>query len=94
MKKTYIVSIKRGRKGLTFGIDPKVTKGLGPKPPKAEKPDSTPKIRKLAALKQYGFLNGILPGFLLRNAFSGKGPGVTGVAGVVVDSVTPPKKRG
>ncbi|XER05447.1 hypothetical protein SRRS_09290 [Sporomusa rhizae] len=48
---------------LLLAIDPKVTKGLGPKPPKAEKPDSTPKIRKLAALKQYGFLNGIPPGF-------------------------------
>jgi len=25
-------------RGFTFGIAPKVTKGLGPKPPKAEKP--------------------------------------------------------
>jgi hypothetical protein len=51
------------RNGFTFGIDPKVTKSLGPKPPKAEKPDGLPKIRKLATLKQYGFLNGIPPGF-------------------------------
>jgi hypothetical protein len=42
-------------RGVTFGIAPKVTKGLGPKPPKAEKPDDIPKIRKLATLKQYGF---------------------------------------
>ena len=48
---------------FTFGIDPKVTKGLGPKPPKAEKPGDIPKIRKLATLKQYGFFYGIPPGF-------------------------------
>jgi hypothetical protein len=34
--------------GLTFVIDTKVTKSLGPKPPKAEKPGDIPKIRKLA----------------------------------------------
>ena len=34
--------------GFTFIIAPKVTKGLGPQPPKAEKPDDIPKIRKLA----------------------------------------------
>jgi len=50
-------------RGFTFGIAPKVTKGLGPKPPKAEKPGDIPKIRKLATLKQYGFFNGIPPGF-------------------------------
>jgi len=50
-------------RGVTFGIAPKVTKGLGPKPPKAEKPGDIPKIRKLATLKQYGFFNGIPPGF-------------------------------
>ena len=49
--------------GFTFGIAPKVTKSLGPKPPKAEKPDSIPKIRKIATLKQCGFLNRIPPGF-------------------------------
>ena len=53
--------MRKGR--LTFGIAPKVTKGLGPKPPKAEKPGDIPKIRKLATLKQYEFLNGIPPGF-------------------------------
>jgi len=50
-------------RGVTFGIAPKVTKGLGPKPPKAEKPGDIPKIRKLATLKQYGFFNGIPSGF-------------------------------
>ena len=50
-------------RGVTFGIAPKVTKGLGPKPPKAEKPDDIPKIRKLATLRQYGFFYGIPPGF-------------------------------
>nr|WP_281253611.1 hypothetical protein [Sporomusa silvacetica] len=35
-------------RSFTFGIAPKVTKGLGPKPPKAEKPGDIPKIRKLA----------------------------------------------
>ena len=48
---------------FTFGIAPKVTKGLGTKPPKAEKPGGIPKIRKLATLKQYGFFYGIPPGF-------------------------------
>ena len=67
----------RKRKGFTFGITPKVTKGLGPEPPKAEKPDDILKIRKLATLKQYGFFTEYRPAFLLRNAFSGKGRGVT-----------------
>jgi len=58
-----IQSIEYKERGFTFGIAPKVTKGLGPKPPKAEKPDDIPKIRKLATLRQYGFLNGIPPGF-------------------------------
>jgi len=48
---------------FTFGIAPKVTKGLGPEPPKGEKPNDIPKIHKLATLKQYGFLNGIPLGF-------------------------------
>jgi hypothetical protein len=61
-------------RGVTFGIASKVTKVLGPKPPKAEKPGDISKIRKLATLKQYGFFNGIPLGFFLRNAFSGKGP--------------------
>ena len=59
----------RKRKGFTFGITPKVTKGLGPEPPKAEKPGGIPKIRKLATLKQYGFLNGIPPGFSPADRF-------------------------
>jgi len=50
-------------RGFTFGIAPKVTKSLGHEPPKAEKPGDIPKIRKLAALKQYGFFYGIPPGF-------------------------------
>jgi len=70
-------------RGVTFGIAPKVTKGLGPEPPKAEKPGNIPKIRKLAMLKQYGFLTEYRPAFLLRNAFSGKGRGLRGVPGKV-----------
>jgi len=58
-----IQSIEYKERGVTFGIALKVTKGLGPKPPKAEKPDDIPKIRKLATLKQYGFFYGIPPGF-------------------------------
>jgi hypothetical protein len=58
---------------------PQVTKGLSPKPPKAEKPGDIPKIRKLAMLKQYGFFNGIPPGFSPAERFSGKVQGVTGV---------------
>ena len=49
--------------GLSFCHDTKGPKSLGLKPPKAEKPGGIPKIRKLAALKQYEFLNGIPPGF-------------------------------
>jgi len=51
------------KRGFTFVIATKVTKGLGPEPPKAEKPGDIPKIRKLATLKQYGFSYGIPPGF-------------------------------
>jgi len=71
-------------KGFTFGIAPKVTKGLGPKPPKAEKPGGIPKIRKLAALRQYGFLYGIPPGFSPTERFFRQRPrgyGGTGVRG-------------
>ena len=74
--------------GFTFGIAPKVTKSLGPKPPKAEKPGDIPEIRKLATLKQYGFFNGIPPGFSPTERFFQQRPGrrefaeVTGVAGV------------
>ncbi|MBP2635944.1 MAG: hypothetical protein H6Q72_1851 [Firmicutes bacterium] len=49
--------------GVYFCHETKVPKILGPKPPKAEKPGDIPKIRKLATLKQYEFLNGIPPGF-------------------------------
>jgi hypothetical protein len=62
-------------RGFTFGIAPKVTKGLGPTPPKAEKPDDIPKIRKLATLKQYGFFNGIPPGFSPAERFFRQRPG-------------------
>jgi len=60
---------------FTFGIAPKITKSLGPKPPKAENPDDIPKIRKLATLKQYGFLNGIPPGFSPAERFFRQRPG-------------------
>jgi len=71
------ISFKKPLKemGFTFGIAPKVTKGLGPKPPKAEKPGNIPKIRKLATLKQYGFLNGIPPGFSPAERFFRQRPG-------------------
>ncbi|HWR09318.1 hypothetical protein [Sporomusa sp.] len=69
------------RNGFTFGIAPKVTKSLGPKPPKAEKPDSIPKIRKLATLKQYEFLNGLPPGFSPAERFFRQRPWGTEVAG-------------
>ena len=69
----------RKRRGFTFGIAPKVTKSLGPKPPKAEKPDDIPKIRKLATLKQYGFLNGIPPGFSPAERFFRQRPRGYGV---------------
>ena len=55
--------IEYKERGFTFVIATKVTKSLGPEPPKAEKPGDIPKIRKLATLKQYGFFNGIPPGF-------------------------------
>jgi len=55
--------------GLTFVIATKVTKGLGPKPPKAENPGDIPKIHKLATLKQCGFLYGIPPGFSPADRF-------------------------
>ena len=61
--------------GFTFGIAPKVTKSLGPKPPKAEKPGDIPKIRKLATLKQYGFFYGIPPGFSPTERFFRQRPG-------------------
>jgi len=76
-------------RGFTFGIAPKVTKGLGPKPPKAEKPGDIPKIRKLATLRQYGFFYGIPPGFSPAERFFRQRPRGygscgkdTGVAGV------------
>jgi len=73
--------MKYKERGFTFGIAPKVTKGLGPKPPKAEKPGDIPKIRKLATLKQYGFFNGIPPGFSPTERFFRQRPGATEVAG-------------
>ncbi|MBP2663358.1 MAG: hypothetical protein H6Q71_1306, partial [Firmicutes bacterium] len=51
--------------------------------PKAEKPGDIPKIRKLATLKQYGFFNGIPPGFSPTERFFRQRPrgyGVTMVA--------------
>ena len=50
-----------------------------------EKPGDIPKIRKLAALKQYEFLNGIPPGFSPAERFFRQWPGVTGATGVGVD---------
>jgi len=85
-------------RGVTFGIAPKVTKGLGPKPPKAEKPGDIPKTRKLATLKQYGFLNGIPPGFSPAERFFRQRPGGYGglrrVPGFILDTpcfITPPR---
>jgi len=52
----------KGREVL-LALPQKYPKGLGPKPPKAEKPGDIPTIRKLATLKQYELLNGIPPGF-------------------------------
>ncbi|MBP2639019.1 MAG: hypothetical protein H6Q72_4926, partial [Firmicutes bacterium] len=72
---SYVESMKYKERGFTFGIAPKVTKGLGPKPPKAEKPGDIPKIRKLATLKQYGFFNGIPPGFSPTERFFRQRPG-------------------
>ena len=65
--------------GFTFIIATKVTKGLGPQPPKAEKPDDIPKIRKLATLRQYGFFYGIPPGFSPAERFFRQRPGGYGV---------------
>jgi len=66
-------------RGFPFGIAPKGTKGLGPKPPKGEKPGDIPKIRKLATLRQYGFLNGIPPGFSPAERFFRQRPRNTGL---------------
>ena len=64
---------------FTFVIATKVTKGLGLEPPKAENPGGIPKTRKLAALKQYGFLYGIPPGFSPAERFFRQRPkGVRG----------------
>jgi len=76
-------SVSKAR-GFTFVIATKVTKSLGPKPPKAEKPCDIPKIRKLATLRQYGFFNGIPPGFSPTERFfrqRPRGMGVTRVTG-------------
>jgi len=81
-------------KGVTFGIAPKVTKGLGPKPPKAEKPGDIPKIRKLATFKQYGFFNGIPPGFSPTERFFRQRPRSTGVAEVTGVARVPPPYGG
>jgi hypothetical protein len=75
--------------GFTFGIAPKVTKSLGPKPPKAEKPDGIPKIRKLATLKQYGFLNGIPPGFSPAERFLRQRPRGYRGCGITVSLLKP-----
>jgi len=45
-----VESLEYKERGFTFGIAPKVTKSLGPKPPKAEKPGDIPNIRKLAKI--------------------------------------------
>ena len=63
---------------MSFCHDTKGPKSLGLKPPKAEKPGDIPKIRKLAALKQYEFLNGIPPGFSPTERFFRQWPRVTG----------------
>jgi hypothetical protein len=81
-------------RGFTFVIATKVTKSLGPKPPKAEKQGDIPKIRKLATLKQYGFLNGIPPCFSPAERFFRQRPGSTGVAGVAGVAGVPPPYRG
>jgi len=70
-----VESTEYNEKGFTFGIASKVTKGLGPKPPKAEKPGDIPKIRKLATLKQYEFFYGIPPGFSPAERFFRQRPG-------------------
>ena len=59
----------------------KCPKSLGPKPPKAEKPSGIPKIRKLATLKQYEFLNGIPPGFSPAERFFRQRPWSTELLG-------------
>ena len=82
----------KGAKGyesgaFTFVISTKVTKSLGPKPPKAEKPDGIPKIRKLAMLRQYGFFYGISPGFSPAERFFRQWPwgyGGTGYRGTTL----------
>ena len=73
---------------FTFDIASKVTKGLGPKPPKAEKPGGIPKIRKLATLRQYGFLNEIPPGFSPAERFFRQRP--RGYEGYWTQTVQPP----
>jgi len=60
---------------MYFCHDTKVPKSLGLKPPKAENPGDIPKTRKLATLKQYGFLNGIPPGFSPAGRFLRQRPG-------------------
>ena len=64
---------------MSFCHDTKGPKSLGLKPPKAEKPSGIPKIRKLAALKQYEFFNGIPPSFSPTERFFRQWPRVTGV---------------
>jgi len=81
LRTSDIQSSEYNVRGFTFGIAPKVTKSLGPEPPKAEKPGNIPKIRKLAMLKQYGFFNGIPPGFSPAERFFRQRPRVTGGAG-------------
>ena len=73
------------------GFHNKVTKGLGPKPPKAEKPGGIPKIRKLATLRQYGFFYGIPPGFSPAERFFRQRPSSYGsYEGYWTQTVQPP----
>jgi hypothetical protein len=46
-----------------------------------EKPGDIPKTRKLAALKQYGFLNGLSPGFSPAERFFRQWPRERGYEG-------------
>jgi hypothetical protein len=65
---------------LLLALPQKATKGLGPEPPKTEKPGDIPKIRKLATLKQYGFfLRNTARLFSCGTLFPAKAAGLRGL---------------
>jgi len=77
---------------FTFGIAPKVTKGLGPKPPKLK--SQAVFLKSVNSLRQYGFFYGIPPGFSPAERFFRQRPrgygGYGGYESYWTQTVQPP----